>query len=243
MKRVAIIQARMGSTRLRGKVLKDIGGETMLGRVVRRAQQAATLDQVVIATTAKASDEAIVAEAVRLGVPVFRGSEQDVLDRYYTTAAAVDAEVVVRITADCPFIDPQLTDQIIHAFMLAKVDYASNALDRTYPRGTVPEVMRVNALARAWKQAEEHYQRVHVTPYIYHNPDKFVLLSFKGEGSHSDYRWSVDTPEDLEFARSVYAALGNRDSFGWRDVLGVLNEQPKLIEINRHIKQKTLEEG
>lgn len=243
MRVVAIIQARMGSTRLPGKVLKDIGGESMLARVVRRTQKATLLDQVTVATTTEPSDDAIVTECANLGVPTFRGDEQDVLDRYYQAALTHNADVVVRITSDCPFIDPILIDQAIHSFCSEMPDYASNGLARTYPRGTVPEVIKMDALRQAWREAKEPYQRVHVTPYFYQNPDAFRLLPVTGDADCGDYRWSVDTPEDLEFARAVYARLGNNDSFSWLDMLTLLNEQPNLMNINRHIKQKTLEEG
>jgi spore coat polysaccharide biosynthesis protein SpsF len=243
VKVVAIIQARMGSTRLPDKVLQDIGGETMLARVVRRTQRARLLDQIVVATTIEASDDAIMAECDRLGVPVFRGDEQDVLDRYYHAAEAYDAEAVVRITSDCPFIDPEMVDQVIRAFLDEKPDYAGNTLVRAYPRGVIPEIMAMSTLARAWREATESYQRVHVTPYIYQNPGSFHLLPLMGEVDLGDYRWTVDTPEDLEFARAVYACLGNNDSFGWLDVLELLTQKPELMKLNRHVKQKTLEEG
>lgn len=243
MRAVAIIQARMGSTRLPGKVLEDIGGETMLARVVRRTQQSRLLDQIVVGTTCEPSDDAIVAECERLAVPAFRGDERDVLDRYYHAAVAYEADIVVRITADCPFIDPEMLDQLMRAFIDEQPDYAGNTLLRAYPRGVVPEVMTISALTRAWREASEAYQRVHVTPYIYQSPNSFRLLAVVGEANYGDYRWTVDTPEDLEFARAVYATLGNGDTFGWRDVLSVLAQKPELMKLNRHIEQKRLEEG
>jgi spore coat polysaccharide biosynthesis protein SpsF len=243
MRVVAIVQARMGSTRLPGKVLKDIGGDTMLARVVRRTLRASLLNQTVVATTAEPSDDAIVAECKRLEVPVFRGDEQDVLDRYYQAAREYEAEVVVRITSDCPFIDPEMVDQVMHAFLEEKPDYAGNTLVRAYPRGVIPEVMAMSALTQAWREASEAYQRVHVTPYIYQHPRRFRLLAVMGEADYGDHRWTVDTPEDLEFARAVYACLGNNDAFSWLDMLSVLAQKPELMELNRCVKQKPLEEG
>jgi spore coat polysaccharide biosynthesis protein SpsF len=158
---VAVIQARMGSTRLPGKVLRDIGGKTMLARVVRRMQCAASLSQVVVATTTSPADKAIVAECERLGIPAFRGDEQDVLDRYYQAAQAHRADVVVRVTSDCPLIDPGVVDEVVRAFLDAEPDYASNTLERTYPRGLDTEVMTMAALARAWREAQEPYQHAH----------------------------------------------------------------------------------
>jgi spore coat polysaccharide biosynthesis protein SpsF len=240
---IAIIQARLGSTRLPGKVLQDIGGATMLARVVRRAQRATSLSQVVVATTTSPADEAIVAECAHLGVPIFRGDEQDVLDRYYRAAQAYQAQVVVRITSDCPLIDPGVVDKVVGAFLDARPDYASNCLERTYPRGLDTEVMTLAALERTWLQAGEPYQRAHVTPYLYQNPDLFKLLSVTGDWDHSHYRWTVDTPEDLAFVREVYDRLGNADSIAWTDVLALLEREPALTELNRAIQQKALHEG
>lgn len=235
---VGIIQARMGSTRLPGKVLKDIGGETMLVRVARRARRAALLNQVVVATTVRRLDDAIVDECGRQDIPVFRGDEQDVLDRYYRAAETHGAEAVVRITSDCPFIDPGIIDRVIFPFLDEGPDYAGNVIMRTYPRGLDISVMTMAALRRAWLEADEPYQREHVTPYIYQSPDLFKLLSVTGKIDYSNFRWTVDTAEDLEFVRAVYSHLGNNDTFSWRDVLTVLAQNPWLAELNRHVEQK-----
>lgn len=239
---VAIIQARMASTRLPRKVLKDIGGRTMLARVVDRIQRAKLLDKIIVATTLNPHDERIIVECDRLGVLVFRGSEDDVLDRYYQAAKIHEAEAVVRITADCPLIDSDVIDKVVQAFLNQKPDYASNTIHRTYPRGLDIEVMTMDSLARAWREAAESHQRVHVTPYIYQNPDKFRIISVNGETDYSYYRWTVDTQEDLDFVRAVYTRFGDNDKFNWRDVLALLVQEPSLVDINRHIGQKTLEE-
>lgn len=243
MRVVAIIQARIGSTRLPGKVLKDIGGCTMLARVVHRTKRATLLDEVVVATTVEPADKAIVAECAKLDVPVFRGDEQDVLDRYYRAAQAHRAEAIVRITSDCPLIDPGVTSKVVRAFLETNPHYASNSLERTYPRGLDTEVMTLSALERAWHQATESYQRVHVTPFLYQNPDLFKLLSVKNDQDYSSYRWTVDTPEDLAFVQEVYERLGNDDAIDWTDVLGLLEREPALVEFNRAIQQKALHEG
>jgi len=180
MKIVAIVQARMGSTRLPGKVLLDLCGTSVLGWVASRVRLCRLIDEVVIATTTSPADEAIVEEAQRLAVAIFRGDEQDVLDRYYRAARMGNADVIVRITADCPLIDPDLTGETIEQFLAERPDYASNALERTYPRGLDTEVMSRQALERAWREAREPYQRAHVTPYIYQNPGQFRILSAKG---------------------------------------------------------------
>jgi len=243
MTTVAIIQARLGSTRLPGKVLKDIGGRTMLARVVMRSMQASLLDKVVVATTVEPADEAIVQESEKLGVQVSCGSELNVLDRYYKTARHFKADVVVRITSDCPLIDGEVIDRIINAFREQKADYASNGLGkRTYPRGVGAEAMTMQALEKAWKEASKDYERVHVTPYIHMNPRMFKLASVENEIDCSRYRWTVDTQEDLDFVRAVYANLGNRDDFSWQEALKLLERKPELAEINRHIQQKQIEE-
>ena len=239
---VAIIQARMGSTRLPGKVLKDLGGQTVLARTVNRMRLANELDDVVVATTLESTDDAIVDESDRLGVPSFRGREHDVLDRYYHAALASEAAFVVRVTSDCPLVDPQVADEVISAFARANVDYASNTLIRTYPRGLDVEVMSMDALARAWREAREPQQRAHVTPYIYQNPDSFRLLSLTADADYSDHRWTVDTPEDLEFVRAVCARAGWREGVSWKELLQIIALSPELPELNRHVRQKSLRE-
>jgi len=243
MKIAAIIQARMSSTRLPGKVLMDVGGETVLARVVRRLRRAALIEEIVVATTSSTADHLIVRECQRLSVRVFRGEENDLLDRYYHAAQGISAEGIVRITSDCPLIDPEITDNTIRSFQECRPDYASNALQRTYPRGLDTEVMTWDALARAWREARLSYQRVHVTPYIYENPDRFDILPVKGEADYSSHRWTLDTAEDLAFIRAVYDRVDNDDSFSWRDVLALLEREPELVELNRDVMQKALHEG
>lgn len=240
---VAIVQARMGSTRLPGKVLSDIAGSTMLARVVNRVRLARRLSTVVVATTMASSDAPILTESDRLGIPAFRGDEQDVLDRYWQAARAHHADIIVRITADCPLIDPDVVDQVVTAFQAAQPDYASNVLERTYPRGLDTEVMALATLEQAWRRADQPYQRAHVTPYIYQNPDHFRLLSVKADADYSHHRWTVDTATDLAFVQTVFERLGNDGIFTWRAVLDLLVREPELADINRSIQQKALHEG
>jgi spore coat polysaccharide biosynthesis protein SpsF len=238
MRVVAIIQARMGSARLPAKVLKDIGGETMLARVVWRTRRATLLDEVVVATTNKSADEPIVSECGKLDIPIFRGDEKDVLDRYYRAAQAHRAEAVVRIMSDCPLIDPEVIDDVIRAFLKAKPDYASNTLNQTYPRGLDIEAMTMASLERAWHESGIPHERLHVTPYIYQNPSLFRLLSIKVDGDYGNQHWMVDTPEDLTFVRTIYERLGNQDIFGWHDVLRVLGQDAERMESNRCARRK-----
>ena len=239
---VAIIQARMGSTRLPGKVLLDLGGRTMLARVVRRTGRAALVDEVVVATSTAAADEPIIEQCRRLSVACFRGNEQDVLDRYYRAAAARAAEAVVRVTSDCPLIDPDLIDRVVGAFLDERPDYAANILQRTWPRGLDTEVMSVSTLNRAWREASEPYQRTHVTPYVYQHPEQFRLLSVTHHEDLSDGRWTVDSQADLDFVRAVYRRMDD-DAFSRHDVCRLLSEEPFLADLNRHVSQKQLAEG
>lgn len=243
MRIVAIIQARMGSTRLPGKVLKDLGGQTVLARVVNRVRRATLLDEVVVATSVLPADDAITRECEVLRVACFRGDEADVLDRYYRAAREFAADTIVRITADCPLIDPELIDVTIRAALDGKADYASNALSRTYPRGLDVEVFTADALARAWSSAKEEYQRTHVTPYLYQHPESFKVLSITGEVDCSQYRWTLDTAEDLELLRAVYKHFGNRDTIRWSEVLGLMEAEPELAALNSHVRQKSLRQG
>jgi len=240
---VAIIQARMGSTRLPGKVLSDLHGRTMLARVVRRVGRARNIQQVLVAATEGQVDEPIVAECRSLGVPCFRGSEDDVLDRYHAAAAASGADVVVRITSDCPLIDPDVTDQVVAAFLHSDAHYASNTLQRTWPQGLDTEAFHAAALNVAWREARQPYERAHVTPCFYQHPERFRLLSVTGPEDHSQGRWTVDTAEDLDFARTVYERLDRDDAFSWRYVLELLAREPAIAALNRHVRQKRLEEG
>lgn len=243
MRIVAVVQARMGSSRLPGKVLKGLGGQSVLARVVQRLRRSSLISEVVVATSVSSGDEAVVREAERLNVGCFRGSEADVLDRFYRAARAFHADTVVRITSDCPLIDPEITDQTIRAFLNEQPDYASNGLERTYPRGLDTEAMTAEALARAWRKANEPYQREHVTPFLYEHPELFRILSVTNDIDCSAHRWTLDTPEDLEFIRAVYERFGDGDDFSWREVLRLVEREPALSQLNSHVQQKALKEA
>ncbi len=240
---VAIIQARMGSVRLPGKVLKDLGGDSVLARVVKRVQAAKLPAEVVVATSVQPSDDAILQECNRVAVACFRGQEEDVLDRYYCAAQTFSADAVVRITSDCPLIDPELMDTTIRAFLEQRTDYATNALTPTYPRGLDVEVFTAEALARAWRLAREAYQRTHVTPYLYENPGHFKIVSLTADADYGRYRWTLDTEDDLEMIRAIYRHFEPRGTFGWREVLRLMQDQPELAALNAHVRQKSLREG
>ena len=239
MKIVAIIQARFGSERLPGKVLRDIAGEPMLARVVNRTMRAKTLDEVVVATTIESQDDAIANLCVLKNWICTRGREIDVLDRYYESAQAQQANVVVRITSDCPLIDPGIIDLTVRKFMeKVSMDYASNTLPpRTFPRGLDVEVMTFEALERAWREDTNSMWSEHVSPYIYYNPDLFEIMGVKNDHDYSHMRWTVDTPEDLAFVRLVYEHF-EHDHFSWYEVISLLDEKPELKEINKFVVQK-----
>lgn len=237
---VAIIQARTESTRLPAKVLMPLLGETMLTRVVRRVARATLLDGIVVATTLAPSDDVIARLADDEGWSVERGSENDLLDRYVMAARTHLADVVVRITSDCPLIDPGIIDRTISAFALQPCDYASTTLEpRTYPRGLDVEVVSMPALERAWREDGDPAWREHATPYIYRHPELFRLLRVPSDDDRSEHRWSVDTPDDFELVTRIYDTLG-RDDFTWRQAMAVVEAHPDWMDLNRHVFQKTV---
>jgi spore coat polysaccharide biosynthesis protein SpsF len=240
---VAIIQARTGSTRLPGKILLPLLGEPLLSTVVRRVARASSIDTTVVATTTSPDDDAIVALGAREGWPVERGSEMDLLARYLGAARAHAAGRVVRITSDCPLIDPDLIDEVVAALEDAGADYASNTLEpRTFPRGLDVEAMTIDALEAAGREDRDPASREHATPYLYRHPDLFRLAGVRLAVDLSGHRWTVDTPEDYELIRRIYGELG-RDDVPWREVLALVEAHPEWSALNRHIEQKTVPEA
>lgn len=230
---VAIIQARMGSTRLPGKVLADVEGEPMLARVVSRVAGSRRITKVVVATSTTAADDPIAALCQQENIPVYRGSEADVLDRYYQTAVAHHAQTLVRVTADCPLIDPEVIDRVVAAYLTDDCDYASNTIVCSYPDGLDTEVFSFDALANAWRDGRRKADREHVTPYL-RSSGRFRLRNVECELGCSlhHHRWSVDEPRDLALVRAIYARLPSKTEFGWRDVLKLLDGDPALARIN-----------
>lgn len=242
MRTVAIIQARMSSSRLPGKVLQDIAGQPMLVRVVERAKRAETLDEVAIATTTDPADDPIEELCRQHGYPVFRGSMFDVLDRFYQAARQFQADTVVRLTADCPVIDPQVIDRTVNAFREAGADFGANRLPppwkRTYPIGLDTEVCTFAALERAWKEAKLPYEREHVMPYFYDQEGRFKIVVVDHDPDYGAYRWTVDTPEDLALLREIFARFNGDDHFSWLDVLALVQREPQLSQLNAAVKAK-----
>jgi glutamate-1-semialdehyde aminotransferase/spore coat polysaccharide biosynthesis protein SpsF (cytidylyltransferase family) len=228
---VAILQARMGSSRLPGKTLADLAGRPLLLQVVERVQSARRVDKVVVATTDQSSDDPIATLCQREGIQYFRGSEDDVLDRFYRTAQASAADTVVRITADCPLIDPAVIDKVVARFQVGDCDYVSNTLRYTYPDGLDTEVFPFAALERAWREAKKPSEREHVTPYL--RTEKFRVANVESESPAplGKYRWTVDYPADLEFVRRIYEAFPGNKRFGYQDIFRLLKERPELATI------------
>ncbi|HZW30750.1 MAG TPA: glycosyltransferase family protein [Isosphaeraceae bacterium] len=240
---VAIVQARLGSTRLPGKVLLDLAGAPMLARVVHRVRRAGSLDEVVIATTTEPADDALAALCTAEGWPCFRGSRDDVLDRYYRAALQHQADLVVRVCADCPLIEPAIIDRVVGELRECRprADYACNVLPRpTYPLGLDVEAFWFETLSGVWREDRNPAWREHVTPFVYHHPARFAIQGVLHDRDLSAMRWTVDTPEDLELMRRIYAAFGH-DGFSWQEVLTLLEANPQWLEVNRHIPQHVVQ--
>jgi len=229
----AIIQARMTSTRLPGKIMADIGGKPLLKRMLDRVRRASKLDKIIVATTTNKTDDVTAKLCAAEGIEVFRGSEHDVLDRFHGAAQAAGATALVRLTADCPMIDPQLIDEIVSRYGRGDCDYASNAIDRTYPDGLDVEVFSRAALDEAQAKATHPYLREHVTPYIHGHSDygrgnfRQAAVTYAADFSH--VRWTVDRPDDLERVRELFRLLP--DNFTWLQALSVATRYPSLLGV------------
>jgi spore coat polysaccharide biosynthesis protein SpsF len=238
----AVIQARSGSTRLPGKVLEDLGGHPVLGWVVRAARAAARIDEVVVATSTSAGDDTVADLAESLGVAVVRGSEQDVLSRFVAVLDAHPADALVRLTADCPLLDPTLIDAVAGAWAAAPThDYVSTVLVRSLPRGLDVELVTAQALRAVDRTATGH-DRVHVTSGVYADPTAYRLLGLCVTPPADDLRVTLDTREDLVLLRALVAALPDAPP-AWRDVVAILRARPDLVAINGGVQQKPLEAG
>lgn len=239
MKALIIVQARMTSTRLPGKVLLPLAGEPMLARLIERLRRVRRANGIVVATTTNATDDPIAALCAQLDVPCHRGSEQDVLSRYADAARLYGADVVVRITADCPLIDPALIDQLIETYEEGDSDYVSNMLPPTWPYGMAVEVFSAAALAQAHAEATQAAEREHVTPFLYWHPERYRLRNVASPVDLSRHRWTVDTPEDYELVRRLFDHLmPTQPQFTQADVLALLDQHPDWIAINQHVRQK-----
>lgn len=240
-----LLQARMGSQRLPGKVLREIAGRPILEWCILRLGESKSCGRVIVATTTKPQDDEIERFCEKSGVPCFRGSEDDVLSRYYEAARHFRVDPVIRITADCPLIDPQVLDDMIAAFIITKLDFLSNALERTFPHGFDVEIFSFNALEKAHRLATKSYEHEHVTPYLYQHPEQFRVGHHKNDVNFSHFRVVVDTEADLCAVEAIYsefAARGKGHRFSFDELVTLLSSRPDLVEINRHVRQKQLGE-
>lgn len=239
----AYIQARMGSTRLPGKVLKKVLDKPLLAFLVERVAQSKEIDEMMILTTDQSEDDVIAQFCNENHLLCFRGSEEDVLDRYYQAALLRCPEGIVRITADCPLIDPEVIDQVVRTFREAHslIDYVSNSLERTFPRGLDVEVFSFKALEESFQHAVQPEEREHVTLYLYRHPEIFHLKNIAHYPSLAHYRWTVDTPEDFALVRLILEHLYPVcPSFRLNDILQLLAKHPDWMKLNAHIQQKSI---
>jgi len=239
----AIIQARMTSTRLPGKVLMDIRGKPILWHVMNRLKFSKKLDDIILAIPDTKENDILEKFAKDKKIKYFRGSEEDVLSRYYETARKFKCDTIVRITSDCPLIDPQIVDLTIEQHFNSDADYTSNSLKRTFPQGLDNEVFNSKTLEKVYKKANKSYQREHVTPYIYEHPEIFKLrnVEAKRKLKRPALRLTVDTKEDLELISEIYKYLYKpKKIFYAEEIISLLTKHPELIKINADIKQKEL---
>lgn len=238
MKTVIIVQARMTSTRLPGKVLKTILGKPLLEYQIERLKRIQAADRIVIATTTNDTDQPIVDFCKRLNLPLFRGSEEDVLARYYEAAEKYNADTVVRITSDCPVIDPAVCEEAITYFLKNQDQYDYVRLEQ-YPRGLDCEVFSFKVLKECFREATDKPDREHVTPFIYRHPERYRLKNMICDEDYSHHRWTVDTPEDLELITRIIEELyPNNQNFNYADILEVLKKYPDWYYINAEVRQK-----
>lgn len=232
---IVIIQARMGSTRLPGKVMKSILGKNILIHDLERIKKMKTINGIVVATTILDEDDIIV-DAVKnydKNIGIYRGSPENVLERYYEAAREFKADIIVRITSDCPLIDPMISDLVVETFLSNNCDYCCNNMPGTYPHGLDTEAFSFEALEKAWKEAPP-FEKEHVTEYIINNPDKFKLINVKNRKDLNNLRWTLDYPEDFIFIKEIYERLYSEDKiFDMYDILELLKKEPYLAEINK----------
>ena len=237
---VCIIQARTGSTRLPNKIFLDLGGKPVLGRVIERLLQSTTIQKIVVACPDKPEDDRI-SDFVTKEYPtvgIFRGSEYNVLDRYYHAAKEYEADVVVRITSDCPVIDPVVVDRVVHTFLEKNVDYAANILgERTYPRGFDTEVFSFSCLDTMWKEAREEEDTEHVTLFLRKHPERFQTINVTGKNDYSQYRLTLDTEKDYEVLQHIYNNIP-ADFLDLDHISSYLQKNQSVVAINKDILQK-----
>ena len=241
MTTLGIIQARMGSTRLPGKVLRHLGGRSVLSRVARAARESGVLDDLVVATTTEAADDAVAAECERIGVHCSRGPVDDVLTRFLGVLDEHPADTVLRFTADCPLLDPRLVERAARVFEAAGVDYLTTSITRTLPRGLDVEVVRAGVLSDIDKLAFDHH-RTHVTSYVYSHPADFDVIGLTVQPDLSHLRLTLDTEDDWKLIEAVVDHFGDAP-VAVRTLADWLADQPELAALNSHVRQKSLDQA
>ena len=232
---LAILQARVSSTRLHGKVLKPILGKPMLARQIERIKCSKLIDKLIVATSTDLSDNFIDELCSKEEVACFRGSLDDVLDRFFNTAKPYKPDHIVRLTGDCPLADPVIIDEVISYHLYGGYDYSANTLEPTFPDGMDTEVFKYICLEQAWKEAVLPSQREHVTPFIYQQPDRFKIGNFKNTVDQSWLRWTVDEPADFELISMIYNSLYTKNpKFTTNDIMAFLDSHPDLKTMNTH---------
>ena len=235
---VAILQARMSSSRLPGKVLRTLCGKPMLLHQIERIQQSQHVQKLVVATSEDPSDDVLAQVCSAAGIAVYRGSLADVLDRFYQAAQKYNATQIVRLTGDCPLTDPEIIDQVITTHLQGEYDYTSSALHPSYPDGLDAEIIRMEALEIAWKDAKRKSEREHVTYYIYQHPELFRLGEVCNPIDLSHLRWTVDEEEDFRLVDEIYRELYEKNrSFRMRDILSLCENKPELMKINSKFRR------
>jgi len=241
MKILAIVQARMGSTRLPDKVLADIESKPMVWHVIERLKCSEKLDDIVLAIPIGEKDNILEKFARKNNIKYFRGSEKNVLSRYYETAKKFEADIVLRITADCPLIDSKIVDLIIKKHLYANADYTSNVLKRTYPKGLDVEVISFEALEKSFQEAQTQADKEHVTLYVRNHPERFKRINVENNKNLSDFRWCVDEEKDLKFVREIYKKLYQKENiFFMQEIVNFLKKEPELVKTNKEIKRKSI---
>jgi spore coat polysaccharide biosynthesis protein SpsF len=237
----AIIQARTASTRLPNKVLKNLCGKPLLWHIINRLKFSLKIDKLILATTINQNDDILENWAIENEIPCYRGSENDVLNRYYNAAKYFSVDTIVRITADDPFKDPQIIDKVIEIFEKNNLDFAYNNYPPTFPEGLDTEVFSFDALQKAFNNSIDPFEREHITQYFYRNPSEFNQECLKNPTDLSYLRWTIDTQQDWDMAEMVYNKLfPTKENFNIDDILNLLNKEPNIVQINLAVKRSAM---
>ena len=235
-----IIQARMGSTRLPGKVLMKLDKQnTVLDYVIQQLKHCKNIEKIIIATTSLKEDDVIETFAKNNNILYFRGNSLDVLDRYYQCAKLYNLTIIIRITADNPLIDPNIVEKVLTEFKLHSYDYVSNVVVRSFPYGTETEVFSFDALEKGWNNAKNDNEREHVTPYFYNNPKKFKVHNVQHQNDLSLFRWTVDQIEDFTLVKNIISKIDKRPIL-MDDIMSLLTKEPDLLTINKNVQHNPL---